>query len=399
MFRRKNYKSRVETAAFPTELWLIIFDIVIEEGIISLDQCDYKTFPHMGEPYFHSARPYQLYDSYWRLRLVCQRFNTLLSPLPWQIFSDSSLLPLPTSTKALSLTATNGSKMHVQRLLAETSTCSRLVSLNVEYDLSVSHFLQASAGGAFPNVQRLALIGTTPHSYLPEASFWILLHSAFPLLVTLVLVTNDWFVKEELGVEKGSEVISFERLEILYIHCRVTFRGCHFPRLLHASIAECSAPKLETLISSPYLQSLLIQSTYEPNVKIDVTSCSRLKLLGFSDSQPIGLVPLARDHPLEHIWLYCSGNGANPDLFEHLSPLLPKISRITLEFISYSPEYRSWRIAQLRETRLDSFGLIMGELTQRPSARPILVIERPDTGVTQGCIEEDMEKDASVASR
>jgi len=36
MIRRKNNKVRVETVPLPSELWLVIFDIVIEEGIIWL---------------------------------------------------------------------------------------------------------------------------------------------------------------------------------------------------------------------------------------------------------------------------------------------------------------------------------------------------------------------------
>jgi hypothetical protein len=68
----------VEMAPLPVESWLIIFDMVIEEGIVSLDEYHYMIFPHTGSSFSALTRCYQFYDSH-----LCQRFNSLLGALPW----------------------------------------------------------------------------------------------------------------------------------------------------------------------------------------------------------------------------------------------------------------------------------------------------------------------------
>jgi len=381
----KTHQNRVETVPLPNELWLIIFDIVIEEGIIRLDQCDYTTFPYMGSSLSSSARRHQFCDSYWRLRLVCRRFNGLLGAQPWQSFSDPSSLPFPITTRALYLDLKALPRIDFPRLSAETSTFGRLVSLDVECDISPCHFLLASAGLAFPNIQRLALRFVHRPYSPPESSFWTILHYAFPFLVTLALVPGFRDPAEHLQLAEGDEVVCFEWLEILYFSQKVTYLGCRFPRLRHASIWECSVPELEILTGSPDLESLLIQS-YLQDLSIDVTSCLRLKLLGFPDCSFIGVVPIDLDHPVEHIWIYSAPHSGNPELFDQLSRRLPKISRITVDIISSSPAYHSRQINKFRRMRLDSFGLTMRPLTMRRSGFPILVIERVDTIVKEGTL-------------
>src|ERR1700689_2633178 len=87
----------------PAEIWLIIFDTVIEEAIIWLEHCDYTTYPYI-QAFISSTHPRnQLYDTYCRLRLVCRRFNALLGDRPSQLFVDSTPLPLLPTTRALYL--------------------------------------------------------------------------------------------------------------------------------------------------------------------------------------------------------------------------------------------------------------------------------------------------------
>jgi len=194
-------------------------------------------------------------------------------------------------------------------------------------------------------------------------------------------VTKHWTVAEEVQLEEGAKVLCFEKLEILYFSTKITYLGCNFPHLRQASIWGCSLPELEILTRSPYLESLLIRSACIHNHNIDVTSCSRLKLLGVPDYPTIGVVPLGLDHPVEHIWIYWTGYSGNPELFTQLSMKLPKISRITVEIPS-----SSWRDLQktdeFRGTRLDTFGLTIRPLATRSSCSPILIIERATmTGV------------------
>jgi hypothetical protein len=392
MLRRKKYKCRVETVALPTELWLIIFDIVIEEGIIWLDQCDYTTFPHVGPSFYASAYPHHFYDSYWRLRLVCRRFNTLLSVPPWQSFSDSASLPFPISTKSLYLNLKTLPKMHFQRLLADTSTCARLVSINVDCILSPCHFLRTSTGQAFPNVQRLVLRFINRSYSPPEKAFWNLLHGAFPLLVTFVLVTEHWTVGEDVQLEEGDQGVCFEKLEILYFGSKITYLGCSFPRLRHAFIWGCSLPELEILTRSPHLESLLIRSTLMLNPNIDVISCSQLKLLGFPDYPDTGVVPLGPDHSVEQIWIYWTGFSHHTELFMQLLRTLPKISRITVEPLSSNWMHQQQRTDEFRGMKLGSFGLRMRPLTMRSSGFPLLIIERVEAGGSMGKVWRKMRR-------
>jgi hypothetical protein len=335
-----------------------------------------------------SAHRHRFYDSYCRLRLVCRRFNTLLGARPWETFSGFSLLPFPSTTRALYIDLYTVHKTHFQRLFAETLTFRRLISLDVYCDFSPSQFLRESAGPAFPNVQRLTLrFAYWPHSP-PRGPFWTLLHCAFPLLVTLALVTEFREVTDELPLAKDDEVVCFEWLEILYFSGTVRYSECLFPRLRHASIWRCSLPELKILIRSPHLESLLIRSAYFPRHNIDVTSCTRLKLLGFPDCPFIGLVPLGPDHPVEHIWIYSPDSSGNPELFKPLSRRLSKISRITVDFLSSNSAHHWRRIVQFRSIGLNSLGLTMGPLTMRPSGFPILVIEQVDAVAKEGTLKK-----------
>jgi hypothetical protein len=387
MFRRRNNKTRVQTVPLPNELWLIIFDIVIREGIIWLDQCDYTTFPHMRASLSAPTRRYLFYGSYSRLRLVCRRFNTLLGAPPWQAFLNSSLLPFSTTTRALYLDFDGLSKPHFQRLCAERLTHGRLVLLDVTCGLSqssdrlnISDFLRA--GRVFRNVQRLTLRLVNGPFSQPEVAFWARLNRAFPFLMTLVILTNYW---NATGVPRleDDESIYLERLEIMYFSSAVTYSGCRFPRLRQASVWGCTLSELEILTSSPHLESLLIRAYLDGFSNVDVTSCSRLKLLGFPYNLLTGVAPLGFNHPVEHIWLYCTFSLSNPELFKWLSRTVPNITRITVEF-SDLQFYKS-RMEDLRRIDLDSFRL----LTRSPAHSDRLLVferERLAAGVTSGLL-------------
>jgi hypothetical protein len=284
----------------PTELWLAIFDIVIADGII---HCDPATFPYFKVSFSSITHDRQLYKIYYRLRLVCRRFNTLLGAPPWQSFSDSTL-PLLITTRALLFDLYACSKPDFQLFLTETITCGRLVHLDVQYysshssgELHLSDFL--CAGPVFRNVQRLTL-RPTQGRLLSKASTWARLNRAFPFLATFVISAHRWNTVDVLRSEMG-EVACFERLETLYLDGQAKCLGCHFPRLRNASIGKCSQKELEILIRSPHLESLLIRSDWFGD-SIDVSSCPRLKLLGLPYHSSTGVVPIGCDHAVEHIW-------------------------------------------------------------------------------------------------
>jgi len=149
-------------ATLPSELWAMIFDIVIEEGIVQLDQCDYITFPYDHAFLSPGQDRYRFHQSYHRLRLVCRSFNVLLGTRPSCDLHTSSL-PFPMSIRALRITAFDGSFEPIfHQLLEDRSRCERLVCLEVSCRLftnssrpGLSDFINAAEGRAFPNVQRV----------------------------------------------------------------------------------------------------------------------------------------------------------------------------------------------------------------------------------------------------
>jgi hypothetical protein len=262
MSRQNNYETTAEMVPLPSELWLIVFNLGIEEGIIWLYQCDYTTFPHMRSSLFSSASRSQVYGSYWRLRLVCRRFNSLLRTLP---FSKISLLPIPISTRALSLDFETLSNSHFQRLLAETLACGRLVYIDVTCNrsyrldrLTLCKFLDT--GRVFHNVQRLTLRLANERFPQSLVSLWSYLSSGFPSSMTFAMVTGR--ANLMLQEEKDSEAICFERLEILYLGGAVTYSGCHFPRLQHASVLQCAGPDLKSSPVHPVSSLYLFDHTF-----------------------------------------------------------------------------------------------------------------------------------------
>jgi hypothetical protein len=380
-------------APLPTELWLIIFDIVIEEGIIWLDHCDHTSFPHISNSLSSSvSRHHQQYDSYYRLRLVCRKFNSLLGARPWQSLSDSASLPFLITTRVLYLDLEALSQPHFQRLLPGRSAYGRLVYLDVTCELSqspdrlnLSQFLHA--GQVFSNVQRLTLRLVNRACLQSQVSFWTRLNRTFPFLVTLAVVTVN--IAVAIRLEAGDNVPYFERLEILYLNGEIYYSGCHFPRLRHASVWQCSRPELETLTDSPHLESLLFRP-YLPYHIIDATSFFRLKLLGFPDHMATEVIPLLYDHLVEHIWLFSTFYSDHIDIFRQLSRL-PKVSRITVEFCSSDWRWFWPPIDNLRGRKFGSFELSTRSLTY---CDRFLVFEReqPATGVTGGVLRKAWSK-------
>jgi hypothetical protein len=347
-------------AMLPLELWIMIFDMVIEEGIIRLDQCDYNTFPrdHM----FLSPVPTRdrFYGSYCRLRLVCRSFNALLGTRP-QCKLGISYFPFPMRVRALHVGDPGLPNAPVFRqLLEDASRCERLVFLNITCSITTEFgetnlpdLFSAGEAGAFPNVNRLTLWILTEHPSEGEISFWTHLHRGFAELVTLSVDTNYGFLY--LKGEPDS-VTTFGRLETLYVGLGVSWSGCHFPRLRHASAPTLSVSSVpETFRRSPHLECLLITSRYS-ELSVDVGSFPRLRVLSVHEYQLQKVVALDCDHPLEHLWLHLGDRSKNPGLIEEIVKRIPRIIRITLNLSFVTPNRRTERIQELKSMRLDLFG-------------------------------------------
>jgi hypothetical protein len=140
----------------------MIFDMVIEEGIIRFDDCDHITFPYTHT--FLSSGPsrYRFYGSYHRLRLVCRSFNALLGTQPHYDLNTSSL-PFPFNIRTLRIEG-GPYEPTFQQLLVEASRCERLVCLEMSCYISTNQNIpnlpdlyRACDGLALPNIKRLGL--------------------------------------------------------------------------------------------------------------------------------------------------------------------------------------------------------------------------------------------------
>ena len=372
-------------ATLPLEIWIMILDIVIEEDIVRLDRCAHITFSYHREFLSPGLHRYRFYGSYHRLRLVCRSFTAMLGTRPYCDL-DTSSFPFPMSIRALRIVTYDGSFESIfQQLLEDTPRCDRLVCLDLSCwaykelgQLDLSEFFSSCEGGAFPAVRRLNIWLHSERHLQRESSFWTRLHRAFPRLVTL-FVGQD-FGRLYLDGERDKVVI-FEQLEILYFGQGIIFSECQFPHLRHASIEMVSNhSEVEIFRLSPHLESLHIRDWIVPST-IDVGDFPQLRVLSFHEECLYQLLPLDRDHPLEHLWLSSANTLRSSGLMEEISKRTPGISRITIDTLPLNLDWRSRRIRKFERMKLDSFGLSL-----RP-VRPgdiLLVIERSATVVKEG---------------
>jgi hypothetical protein len=366
----------------PAEIWLIIIDIVIEEAIISLEHCDYITHPYIHDIISSiDRRRQQRCDSYYRLRLVCRMFNALLGDQPSQWLEDYTSLPLPHTTRALYLSFKTLYAAQVRVSLLEPATCRRLVHIDVPCTVDpvpnlahLSEFLAAIAGQAFPNVRRLSLhVDGRPSHDHEVTSFWSRLHCGFPRLVTLVIKT-DMHARLILS-EMAEEVITFETMDTLYLKGTVSYSGCRFPRLRHASIvATNNVTSKELMELSPHLESLVDDTNYI--LPMDARSFFNLKSLCIPAWRVEHIVPLSRRHPLEQLWLLpypFGGDYGKYVSFDLILKKIPGVSRIMVALPLAARRGRKPCMDVFKRMKLDAPGLSM---VPSPYDSHILVIKQ-----------------------
>jgi hypothetical protein len=220
----------------------MIFEIVIQEAIISLDQCDHRTFPYIQTFFSDAEYRHWFHGSYCRLRLVCRSFSAMLGIPPVEAFWDTSPLPFRISTRSLYIKFEGVHKTHFPRLFAEPSPYEHIVYLDVTCPFFTSSdqpdlfdFLYASEGQAFHNVQRLTLrLLNEPYKQY-DFPFWTRLSHAFPVLVTLVITLLHADIYGRIFITTATkDEATLERLEILYLGGIVSNWSFTLPRLQHA---------------------------------------------------------------------------------------------------------------------------------------------------------------------
>jgi hypothetical protein len=346
----------------PAELWLTIFDIVIEEGIIRLDQCDcIKLFPYIQPLLSAKRHRNRFFGSYRRLRLVCRRFYAILRDSPYRT-CQLSIFPLSTAVRALFLDLETLLKPNFDPLFAKMLASERLICLDVTCGLSpnpdrpnLPDFFRVTARQALRHIERLTLrLSSEPNSQYVDP-FWPRLHDSFPLLVTLFIIEAHGHSGESALLRGDGGEVVFERLEILYFNSAVSHVRCNFPRLRHLSMFSVFPDELQGLADhSPNLESLLIRSDLIGS-RIDVTLFPSLKLLGLPDKY-IMFAPVGCDHPLEHIWLYLTAFHIEHSLIEQLAKELPNMSRITVNILLPTWQLCMKRAEEYRRVNFESIG-------------------------------------------
>jgi hypothetical protein len=283
----------------------------------------------------------------------------ILGDPPYRV-CQLSIFPLSTTVRSLFLDLEMLPKLHFEPLFSEMGASKRLVCLDVTCGLSrypdrphISDFFGATAQQALRHIERLTLrLATGPVSEYMDL-FWTPLHDSFPMLVTLFIIEDHGLPGKSALTKVDFGPVVFEKLEILYFSREIPYMGCVFPRLRHACLPACSAAGLKRLSLSPYLESLLVRSSWRGS-RIDVSSLPCLKLLGLPDNY-IVFDQVGCDHPLEHIWLYSTGIYATYALINQLREKIPNIPRITLKILLSTWQERA---EEYRRANFESIGLI-----------------------------------------
>jgi hypothetical protein len=355
---------------FPVELWLMIMPLVIEEAIIRVDGCDHTTFPYIRTLLYAEEHRYRSCGTCVRLRLVCRTFNLLVGSLPPYQFTQTHLSPeMPNVTKAVYIDLGGGDAVR-SRGLGHASNCQQLVHLDVGCGLhdgeSIFDLVGASDVRCFGNVRRLTLRISEDPAARGTVPFWDPLHRVFPLLVTLVVATDDTISSGARAVSGPSGDVSFERLEILHLGRGIPGWGLAFPRLRHASVDVLSHHELDVLRRSPDLESLFVGSFVGRQVAFDLGSLLHPKVLGIREGLQWTVAPFDRGHRLEHLWLFGRPMEGHQGFYDDQGSfwtnlqMFPGISRLTLD-LSSVPWRRAVRTSkfQRERERLASLGILV----------------------------------------
>jgi hypothetical protein len=290
----------------PPELWIIIFDLVLESGVGLLDLCDPFLVPEVLNRIRNPWRyPPTGIPAIQNLRLVCRNFNALLEPSPY--FAMKHIDTPITRARAVYIKPCEEVQMLFHRLIAEPSKSYRIVILDLPgpeyYDSFVPEMFDVLCehSHSLPSVRNLTLpLGQKVSTVPGVGSFWKRLNNAFPDLVCLV-------VRCALLSEYPTDSpITFKNLLILDHDNIHPDPLVHFPVLRHAACHSTVWYNLypELISGRRSLETLLIRDACYHGRGFAWNLVPQLKVFGFPGSAVNRLPGLPVGHPLQHLYLY-----------------------------------------------------------------------------------------------
>ena len=333
-------------AILPPELWLIIFDLVIESGVDLLDDCDFLSFPgvlnRLRYPWTYLPKGIPALRN---LRLVCRSWNELLKAPPCFVMKKPNT-PVPGGVRAVYIYPCEESQSYLQRILAEPLKSRRIVILDLPGPETfrsrvpfIFDFLCENSH-SLPSVRSLTLgLHVHPPSAPRTPRFWMRLNDAFPHLVALVL-------RGHLNtlVDNTSNPVVFRKLEISDHGMLYPDSSVHFPVLKHAAFDHMYVFQSTGFTGHPLLESLIFRCIFSEGPKVIWRLVPHLRLIALPSETVNSLASLPPEHPLQHLYIYVESIPSNQ---QHLSDnrrkreltwlkaivtRLPTISLITLAY-------------------------------------------------------------------
>jgi hypothetical protein len=265
-YATNSYIEHPTPKSLPPELWLLVFELVIEAYCSPSMPCDYLTFLRI-RGYLHLPSMYPPIDEQCcKLRLVCRAFAELLRRYQLVFVMKDDGKGLPPSSKAVYISLYQDGTSSFERIVEEPTRSRRIIAMDVPFKLRHQIYSAQSTGYAKPmsfdllcanatalrGMRHLTLDTRCVSSKL-SSSFWRSLNRAFPELTSLVLRGHNLDSIEDSGT------ITFTRVEILDLGSAFSPGMLRFPVLRHFACRMPSENNMAIISTAPVVESIIFR--------------------------------------------------------------------------------------------------------------------------------------------
>lgn len=368
---------RMTVESLPSELWLIILGLAKEMIIRQYEDCDFKNIPMLYHQIRDPGNRSAINGSCRQLRLVCRMFKALLKSSP-QHFLTCENTSVPVGTRVVTIVPYSASSLCLQRAIRRQAIANHILYL--QFPCSVSQLsegsedfsLLCSNSNLLPSIRSLALnfYDLTAQSHI--MSFWIRLNTAFPLLVSLALLSSHRHGRRLANFTSSQDPLAiFEHLQVIVVdNIGLNFR-IKLPVIRHITLAFPG--ELSKLYIGSHLESLIFLGHEDlmPMI-IRAKKLPPLRLLGIPFSGILATIPLPKNYPLEHLCVFFlspSSTRTRPAIYYLLPKLIlwiefqlkhfPLLSQITLDTTMTSAHDQAGIECVISSANLPSIGLLV----------------------------------------
>ena len=327
----------------PPELWLIIFEMVLETDSVA-DHCDHLKLPdvldHVRNPWKYSplGSPF-IRNS----QLVCRKWYLLLKAVPYVVLNKHDS-PVPTGTTAVYIYPSRNSKKCLYRLLSQPERSHQITTLDLpgpehlrsRVPMIFDFFCENAV--SFPNIRNLTL-GLDYFNTIGSGApcFWTRLNNAFFHLTCLVLrgcLTSTEYPPEGPVIFQKLQLLDYDRVD--------PHPNVYFPVLKHVAFDSTHAFTSGYFNNRARLESLILRDRHSTLQKLYWDTMPHLRLLGITSETVDCLTPLPPHHPLQHLYVYAGTILSIPSdrpadrktrelrWMKQIIKLMPTVERITL---------------------------------------------------------------------